>query len=129
MAYTETSTYQYITGIELEDFAINDYSVTDVLFGEADVIAQISEAERWVNEHCKQTFGIGVLAPDGVRTATLNLARYYMHVQMFENGHIDEMPTTLNEVIEICKVALKNNVLAIDYSTSATDFDLRNRVG
>lgn len=129
MVYTATSTYQYITGIELEAFAITVYLTVDVLFTEVAVMEQVSEAERWVNEHCKQTFGIGVLAPDGVRTATLNLARYYMHVQMFENGHIDEMPTTLNEVIEICKVALKNNVLAIDYSTSATDFDLRNRVG
>ena len=129
MAYGVTSTYQYITGDELEAFAIATYLTVDTLFSEVAVMEQVSEAERWVNEHCKQTFGIGVLAPDGVKTATLNLARYYMHVQMFENGHLKEMPTTLNEVIEICKIALKNNVLGIDYSTSATDFDLRNRVG
>ena len=127
MAYTEVSTYQYCTGDELESFAINDYSVTDALFTEAAVMAQVSEAERWVNEYCKQTFTAGA-APDGVKTATLNLARYYMHVQMLENGHIDEMPAKLGAVIEICIEALKNNIIKIDYSSS-TDFDLRNLVG
>lgn len=128
MAFAEVSTYQYITGDELEAFAVTDYSVADTLFTEAAIMAQVSEAERWVNEHCKQTFTAGA-APDGVKTATLNLARYYMHVQMLENGHIDEMPATLDEIIEICKIALVNNVLGIDYSTSSTDFDLRNRIG
>ena len=122
------SDYQYCTGDDLESFAVTDYSAVDTLFTEAAVMGQVNEAEYWVNEYCKKTFTAGA-APSGVKSATLNLARYYMHVQMLENGHIDEMPTTLNEVIEICKVALKNNVLAIDYSTSATDFDLRNRVG
>ena len=112
----------------LEAFSGTDYSVVDTLFTEAVVMAQVSEAERWINEYCKKTFTASA-APDGVETATLNLARYYMHIQMLENGHLDEMPTTLDEVIEICKIALKNNILGIDYSTSATDFDLRNRVG
>jgi len=128
VAYTETSTYQYCTGDELEDFAVTDYSVADALFTEAAVMEQVSESERWVNEYCKQSFTAGA-APDGVKTATLNMARYYMNLQMVANGHLDEMPTTLDEVIEICKIALKNNVLGIDYSTSATDFDLRNRIG
>ena len=52
-----------------------------------------------------------------------------MNLQMLENGHIDEMPTTLDAIIEICKDLLKNNKLGIDYSTSASDFDLRNRIG
>ena len=91
-------------------------------------MGQVSEAERWVNEYCKQSFTAGA-APDGVKTATLNMARYYMNIQMLENDHIEEMPTTLKAVIEICKVALKNNKLGIDYSSSLTDFDLRNRVG
>lgn len=91
-------------------------------------MGQVSEAEFWVNEYCKKTFTAGA-APSGVKSATLNLARYYMHVQMLENGHIDEMPATLEAVLDICKGALKNNVLAIDYSNSISDFDLRNRVG
>ena len=89
---------------------------------------QVSEAERWINEYCKKTFTAGA-APDGVKTATLNLARYYMLLQMLTNGHIDEMPFSLNEVLIICRGALVNNVLGIDYSASITDFDLRNRVG
>lgn len=128
MAYTAKSTYEYITGDELEAFAIATYTTVDALFTEAAVMAQVSESERWINEYCKQSF-TAAAAPDGVKTATLNMARYYMNIQMLENGHIDEIPATLDEVIEICKIALKNNVVGIDYSSSATDFDLRNRVG
>ena len=129
MVYTAKSTYEYCTGIELEAFAIATYLTVDTLFSEVAVMEQVSEAERWVNEYCKKSFGSGTDTPDGVKTATLNLARYYMHVQMLENGHIDEMLATLEAVLDICKIALKNNVLAIDYDSSISDFDLRNRVG
>ena len=128
MVYTEVSTYQYCTGVELESFAINTFATTDPIYTELVVMGQVSEAERWVNEYCKQTFTAGA-APDGVESATLHMARYLMNVQMLEDGHLEEMPMSLDEVIEICKIALKNNVLGIDYSTSATDFDLRNRIG
>lgn len=122
------STYQYVTGDELESFAINDYGTTDAIYTEAAVMGQVSEAERWVNEYCKQSFTAGA-APDGVETATLQMARYLMNVKMLGDGHIDELPMMLNEVITICKIALKNNKLEIDYSSSSDDFDLRNRVG
>lgn len=89
---------------------------------------QVSEAERWVNEYCKQSF-TALAAPDGVKTATLNMARHYMNVQMLLNGHLDEMPESIDAVIKICKKSLRNNVLGIDYSNSRNDFDLRNRVG
>jgi len=89
---------------------------------------QVSEAERWINGYCKQSFTVGA-APDGVKSATLNLARYYMLLQMVENGHLDEMPFSLDKVLVICKGDLKNHVLGIDYSNSINDFDLRNRVG
>ena len=113
----------------MEDFAITDYSVVDVtIFTEAAVMGQISEAERWVNEYCKQSFTAGA-APDGVKTATLNMARFYMSQQMLEKDFIEELPTPLEAVIEVCKKSLKNNVLGIDYSSSLTDFDLRNRAG
>ena len=122
------SDYQYVTGDELEDFAIVDYSVFAAIYTEAAVMGQVDEAEHWVNEYCKKTFTAGA-APSGVKSATLHMARYYMNVQLLANGHIDEMPTSLEAVIIICKDALKNNKLEIDYSSSATDFDLRNRVG
>ena len=129
MVYTAKSTYEYCTGIELEGFAVATYLSVDALFTEVAVMEQVSEAERWINEHCKKSFASGASTPDGVKTATLNLARHYMHVQMLENGHLDEMPATLEAVLDVCKGALKNNVLAIDYSQSSTDFDLRNRAG
>lgn len=128
MAYTATSTYEYCTGDELEAFAIAVYLTVDPLFTEAAVMAQVTEAEKWVNEYCKQTFTAGA-APDGVSTAVLNLARYYMLLQMLANNHIDEMPFSLSEVLIICKDALENHILGIDYNTSINDFDLRNRVG
>lgn len=128
MVYTAKSTYEYITGVELESFTGGVFLTMDALFTEVVVMGQVSEAERWINEYCKKSFTAGA-APDGVETATLNLARYYMHILMHENGHLKEMPATLQEVIAICKTALKNNVLGIDYSNSASDFDLRNRWG
>ena len=88
---------------------------------------QVSEAERWVNEYCKQSF-TATSPPAGVKTATLNMARHYMNVQMLLNGHLDEMPESIDAVIKICKYSLRNNMLGIDYSNSRNDFDLRNRV-
>ena len=128
MVYTAKSTYEYITGDELEAFAIATYLSIDELFTEAAVMAQVTEAEKWVNEYCKQTFTAGA-APDGVKAAVKNLARYYMLLQILEKGYTEEMPFSLSEVLIICKGALINNVLGIDYSNSITDFDLRNRIG
>ena len=88
-------------------------------------MAQVSEAERWVNGYTKKTFTAGA-APDGVITATLNLARYYMTQQLLENNHIDEMPHSMDQVLTICRDALEPETVDIDYSN--VDFDLRNMV-
>lgn len=86
-------------------------------------MAQVSEAERWVNGYCGKTFTAGA-APDGVETAVLNLARFYMTQQMFEDGHIKEMPFTLEDVLTICRDAIEDETVDIDYA--GIDFDLRN---
>ena len=88
-------------------------------------MAQVSEAERWVNEYTKDTFTAGA-APDGVKTATINLARFYMTQQMLENGHIKEMPYSLDQVLTICRDALEPHTKDIDYSN--VDFDMRKMV-
>lgn len=88
-------------------------------------MAQVSEAERWVNEYTKDTFTAGA-APDGVKTATLNLARYYMTQQLLENNHIDEMPHSLDQVLTIVRTALQQHTKDIDYSN--VDLDLRNMI-
>lgn len=116
------SAYEYITGDELEAFAINTYATTDATFTEAPVMAQVSQAERWVNEYCGQTF-TGTI-PDGVVFATLLMAKYLMDKQMVENKHIDEMPTKLNEIIRLCKEPLEKHKVDITYSGSETDFHL-----
>lgn len=126
MPYTEVSNYQYCTGAELEDFAINDYNVTDATYTELAVMGQVSEAERWINEYCKKTF-TALAAPDGVKRATLHYARYLMNLQMLEDGHIDEMPATLEDIIFICETALASHKKPIEYNPSSSFFDLRRR--
>ena len=128
MAYTAVSTYGYITGDDLEAFAANTYVSTDALFTEAVVMAQVTQAELWINEYCNRPDDpfTGTI-PDGIKFATKHMAKFFMNFQMLENGHIEEMPMTLEQIIAICEVPLAKHKKAIDYSSSATDFDLRNR--
>ena len=126
MGYTEVSTYHYCTGDELESFAINTYATTDATYTEAAVMGQVSEAERWINEYCNQSFTAGA-APDGVKRATLHYARYLMNLQMLEDGHIDEIPATLEDIIFICETALGTHKKPIEYNSSYSLFDLRRR--
>jgi len=86
-------------------------------------MAQVSEAERWVNEYCGQSFTSGS-EPDGVVSATLNMARYYMNQQMLVDGYIKELPVKLSIVKEICKTYLESNKVTPDYTGSDDLFHL-----
>ena len=90
---------------------------------------QVSQAERWVNEYCGQSF-TGTI-PDGVTFATLHIAKYHMDIQMVQNGHLEEMPTKLYEILKLCKEPLEKNKVSIKiaYDRSSSDFDLRNLRG
>ena len=123
MAYAATSTYQYTTGDILEAFHICDYSTIDALYTEAAVMAQVSHAERWVNEYCGQTFTAGA-APDGVVSATLEMARYFMNIQMLGDSHIKEFTIKLNSIIKLCEGFLAKNKVTPTYSGSSDDFHL-----
>ena len=124
MVYTEVSEYQYCTGDELEAFAINTYATTDTTYGEAAVMEQVSQAERWVNEYCGQTFTAGA-APDGVKSATLIMATYFMNMKMLADKHIDELPIKLSAVESLCRGFLTRNKVSIPYTSSISDYDLR----
>lgn len=91
-------------------------------------MAKVTVAEEWVNEYCGQSFTAGA-APDGVKFATLHLAKYLMDRQLLENGFIEEMVIKLPEILQICKVPLEKNKVSITYASSASDFDLRNLEG
>jgi len=126
VVYSEVSTYQYCTGVELESFAVNTYATTDATYTELVVMGQVSEAERWINEYCRQSF-TALAAPDGVKRATLHYARYLMNLQMLEDGHLDELPVTLEDIIFICETALTSHKKPIEYNSSHSYFDLRRR--
>ena len=121
--YSEVSEYEYITGDELEAYHIHDYSAVDATYTEAVVMAQVSQAEKWVNEYCGQSF-TGTI-PDGVDFATLEMARHNMEKIMIADGYLKELTRSLSDVITICKAPLARNKVEIDYSASRSDFDLR----
>lgn len=125
MAYTVTSTYKYITGAELEAFHICTYANIDPLYAEAAVIGQVNQAEYWVNEYCGQTFASGASTPDGVKAATLEMARYFMNVQMVVDEYIEDFPIKLDVIIKLCKTYLEKHKVTPSYSSSHQDFDLR----
>lgn len=64
-------------------------------------MAQVSHAERWVNGKCGQTFTAGA-APDGVKSATLEMARYFMNIQMLTDGHLKEYNVEFTTIEKIC---------------------------
>lgn len=123
MVYTAKSVYEYCTGIELEALHIYVYLSVDAGYTEVAVMGQVSQAERWVNEYCGKTFTAGA-APDGVKAATLEMARYFMNLQLLGDGHIKEFTMPLTTIIQLCKVYLEKNKVTPDYSGSADDFNL-----
>ena len=65
-------------------------------------MAQVSHAERWVNGVCRQTFASGASTPDGVKSATLEMARYFMNIQMLTDGHLKEYNIKFSTIEKIC---------------------------
>lgn len=85
-------------------------------------MAKVSQAERWVNEYCGQSF-TGTI-PDGVVFATLLMAKYLMDKQQLEDEIIKELPMSLSEILQICKDPLEKNKVAITYSSSKDYYHL-----
>lgn len=83
---------------------------------------QVSQAERWVNEYCGQSF-TGTI-PDGVVSATLEMARYFMNIQLLNDGHIEEFKVQLNTIITLCKTYLVRHKVTPDYTGSDDLFHL-----
>ncbi|KKN42892.1 hypothetical protein LCGC14_0708660 [marine sediment metagenome] len=86
-------------------------------------MGQVSQAERWVNEYCGKSFTAGS-APDGVVSATLYMAKYFMDTNMLEDGHIEELSMELDEVENICKGYLARHTVKIEYSSNSSEFRL-----
>ena len=86
-------------------------------------MGQVTQAEMWVNEYCGKTFTAGA-APDGVKAATLEMARYFMNLHMLDDGHIKEFNVKLNTIIHLCEVFLAKNKVSPTYSGSSDDFHL-----
>lgn len=85
MAYTEVSTYGYITGDQLEEFTGIDYSVVEATrFSEAKVMSRVSAAERIVHGY------LGVSAAqtvtDGIMVCVTIIAAKLMNVALLEFG-------------------------------------------
>ena len=112
----------------MELIAVATYVDVDTRYTEPVVMAHVSQAERWVNEFCGRTFTAGS-APDGVVFATLEMARYMMNRQMLEDEYLEEIPTSLSDVLKICSSPLNKNKVNVDYSTSADDFYLPSMEG
>ena len=85
-------------------------------------MGQVDQAEYWVNEYCGQSF---TTIPDGVKAATLEMARYFMNVQMVVDGYIEDFPVKLDVIIKLCKTYLEKHKVTPSYSSSYQDFDLR----
>lgn len=90
-------------------------------------MAKVSQAERWVNEYCGQSF-TGTI-PDGVEFATLEMARYLMNKQMREDGYLEKLPTSYSQILQLCKTPLEKNKVSISYAAASSDYDLRSLRG
>ena len=84
---------------------------------------QVSQAERWVNEYCGKTF-TAAAAPDGVKAATLEMARHFMNQQLLNDGHIKEYNVPIKQIEALCKVFLVNNRVTPNYDASDELFHL-----
>ena len=85
-------------------------------------MGQVDQAEIWVNEYCGQTF-TGTI-PGGVKSATLEMARYYMNMQFLVDGHIETFPIPLKTIEQLCKGYLDKHKVSITYSSSRSDYHL-----
>lgn len=120
------STYGYITVANLEAKTGLDYSVIDATYTDGVIEGIITQAERWVNEFCGQTF-TGTI-PDGVVAATLELSEYLMLVSIKSRGHEFE-PAPLNNVLAFCTSVLQKQKVSIPYTSSSTRYHLPDLEG
>ncbi len=103
-----------------------DYETTDARYTDISVEGTISQAEKWINSYCgREGNPFTGTIPDGVVFATIELSKYFMDLQMVEDGHWDnERLPSFNSVLEIIKLPLDKNKVKPNYSSSATDFNL-----
>ncbi|MCP4550883.1 MAG: hypothetical protein GY834_02330 [Bacteroidetes bacterium] len=121
------STYEYTTVAALEALMALTLDAVDARYTDAVVEAKITQAERWINEYCGQTF-TGTI-PDGVVFATLEVAKFFMNLQMLEDEWIEEIPNKFKDVLEIVKEPLADNKVSMDYSSSASEFYMPDMAG
>ena len=87
MVYTETSTYGYITGDQLEAFTSVDYSTIEATaFGEAAVMGKVSVAEKMV--HAYLGVSAAQTATDGIKTAVMLISARMLNDSMIKFGHL-----------------------------------------
>ncbi len=84
MAYSEVSTYEYITGDELEAYHVLTYASVDARYAEAVVMAKVSHAERIIRSLTKTTS-----STDGTKSLVLEFSKYLMAKQIQEDN-VDE---------------------------------------
>lgn len=110
------SAYEYITADELEAYAGKDYSTIDSKYTSSIIEANISQAERIVNEYKKNTYS-GTI-PDDVKAATLIISRQLMKNMLIEDGHgaREDWVVIENFVTRVCQVLLRD---------SATKYDIK----
>ncbi len=90
-------------------------------------MAQVTQAEIWVNEYCGQTF-TGTI-PAGIVGATKLMARYYMEMIMMSDGYIEKLSSPLKTIMQLCEVFLLKHKVTVSYSSSKSDFDMRLLMG
>lgn len=109
MAYTETSTYGFITGDELEAYMICTFASIDARYTEAVVMAKVSQAERIINSLSGQTN----TATDGVVALTMELSKFLWSLQLYE----DHPESWVKEPSRIVLDAILNKIIdAEEYS-------------
>jgi len=91
MAYTETSTYGYITGDELEAYHVLTYVNVDARYTEAVVMAKVTQAELYVRGITDVT-----TATDGTKSLVLEYSRFLMASQIFEDHPESSKEPNLN---------------------------------
>ena len=113
MAYTATSTYEYITGDELEAFTNIVYATVDATaFAEANVMANVTAAEEIING----LLGVSVAqtVTSGIKAATKFLAGWLMNSNMNNLGYTGENSNAIFELTWTQIITLTKEILAGD---------------
>jgi len=116
------SDYGYTDVAGLEAFAGQDYSAINAKYVDGIIEAQISQAERIVNEYKRQSYS-GTI-PDDVKSATLMIARRFMKNILIEDGHFEDDQVVIEDYIgQITRKLLKDSSKKYDIKiiTNVTD--------